>query len=187
MPDRSSTSTEKRAYAPIPRRLLSYGVEVILLFAGVLLLQGLLFLAGLNPLVNALNRGDSFSKALYHLWLSGTVDLPLLLYYSVTLSSPGQATLVMRWFGLRISRPDGGNVSLVRAFLRSLVMLVPFEINHIFLVWFSTAEGVPTQLLAQYIVVFGLIGLYLLAALRSPQKQSIHDRVAGTVVLQRAN
>ncbi|MFZ1754929.1 MAG: RDD family protein [Caldilineaceae bacterium] len=174
-------------YATIRRRILSYCVEVFVLFTGVLVLQGVIFLLGLNPLVNALNRGESFSKAVYHLWLSGTVDFPLLLYYSFTLASPHQATLVMRWFGLRLARTDGAKVTFGQAFLRSLVMLIPFEVNHIFLVWFSTPEGIPTQLAAQYAVVFGLIGLYFLAAYRSPQRQSIHDRTAGTVIVQDTN
>lgn len=174
-------------YAPVRRRVISYCIEVFVLFTAVLVLQGVILVLGLNPLFNALNRGGTFPKALYHLWLSGTVDLPLLLYYSATLASPAQATLVMRRFGLQISQPAGRKVGFAQAFLRSLVMLIPFEINHIFLVWFSTAEGIPTQLLAQYVVVFGLIGLYVLSAVRSPQKQSIHDRVAGTVVLQKAN
>lgn len=174
-------------YATIRRRVLSYCVEVFVLFIGVLVLQGVILLLGLNPLVNALSRGESFSKALYHLWLSGTVDLPLLLYYTFTLSSPRQATLVMRRFGLRVARTDGATVGLGRALLRSLVMLIPFEVNHIFLVWFSTPEGIPTQLAAQYAVVFSLIGLYVLAAFRSPQRQSIHDRIAGTVIVQDKN
>lgn len=175
------------AYAPIHRRVVSYCVEVAVLFAGVLLLQGVIFLLGLNPLVNAVSRGEVFSKVAYHLWLSGTVDLPLLFYYACTLSSPRQATLMMRWLGLRVARTDGSMVGFGRAFLRSLVMLIPFEVNHIFLVWFSTPEGIPTQLVAQYLVVFGLIGAYVLVAIRSPQSQSIHDRIAGTVILQSAN
>ncbi|HRJ45152.1 MAG: RDD family protein [Caldilineaceae bacterium] len=169
--------------ASLRRRIASYTLEIWLLFAGVLLLQGLILLLGLNPLANALAEGEAFSKRLYHLWLAGTVDLPLLLYYSVTLASPRQATLVMRWLNLRTTRTDGSPLRLGHAILRSLVMLIPFEINHIFLVWFSSPEGVPTQLVAQYVIVFGLSGLYILAAGRSPLRQSIHDRIAGTIIV----
>jgi len=74
-------------YASVGRRVLSYCAEVILLFACVLLLQGLLVVLRLNPLVNSVLSGSGLSKGVYHLWLLGTVDLPLVIYYAGTLAS----------------------------------------------------------------------------------------------------
>ena len=81
-----TTAASQRPYASIRRRVLSYGAEVFLLFAGVLLLQGVLFALRLNPLVRGVQSGAGFSKGVYHLWLLGTVDLPLVLYYAGTLA-----------------------------------------------------------------------------------------------------
>ena len=170
-------------YASIPRRVLSYGAEVFLLFAGVLLLQGVLLVLRLNPLVAGVLSGAGLSKGVYHLWLLGTVELPLALYYTGTLASSAQATLMMRWLGLRLEFVEGGRVGHGRALLRTVVMLIPFEVNHFFLVWANTPQGVPTQLALQYAVVGILILIYMVMAALSPQRQSIHDRVAGTVVV----
>ena len=50
----------KRRYASISRRVFSYCAEVFLLFAGLLLLQGLLIVLRLNPLVQkCAERGRS--------------------------------------------------------------------------------------------------------------------------------
>ena len=130
----------RQIYAAIRRRLSSYCAEVFLLFAGVLLLQGILFALGLNPLVRGAQAGTGFSKVAYHLWLLGTVDLPLVVYYTGTLASSGQATLVMRWLGLRLEvvkcasfeqrrGVDGGQICYGQAFLRTVVMLIPFEVS----------------------------------------------------------
>ena len=182
-----ATAASQRPYASIRRRVLSYGAEVFVLFAGVLLFQGVLIALRLNPLVRGVQSGAGFSKGVYHLWLLGTVDLPLVLYYAGTLASSAQATLMMRWLGLRLEVVEGGRIGYGRALLRTAVMLIPFEVNHFFLVWASTPQGVPTRLALQYAVVGTLILLYVVTAALLPRRQSIHDRVAGTVVVSTRN
>ena len=60
---------------------------------------------------------------------------------------------------------------------------IRFEVNHLFLVWASSPEGVPDRLSLQYAVVGILILVYLFTAARSQRRQSVHDWVAGTVVV----
>lgn len=60
-----ATTATQRQYASIRRRILSYGAEVFLLFAGVLVLQGILLALGLNPLVRGVQSGAGFSKGVY--------------------------------------------------------------------------------------------------------------------------
>ena len=57
-----ATAVPQQPYASIRRRVLSYCAEVILLFTGVLLLQGILFALRLNPLVRGLQSGAALSK-----------------------------------------------------------------------------------------------------------------------------
>ena len=173
----------KRRYASISRRVFSYCAEVILLFAGILLLQGLLIVLRLNPLVQSVLSGAGLSKGVYHLWLLGTVDFPLILYYTATLGSSAQATLMMRWLGIRLEPVSEDPVGARRALLRTLVMLIPFEVNHFFMVWANSPEGIPNRLSLQYAVVGSLILAYMVSAALSPRRQSIHDWVAGTVVV----
>ena len=171
-------------YASIGRRVASYVTEVILLFAGVLALQGLLIALRLNPLVQGVLGGAGLSKSAYHLWLLGTVDLPLILYYTGTLGSSARATVVMRWLGLRLEAANGASLGYARALLRTVVMLIPFEVNHFFMVWSSSPAGIPDQLSLQYAIIGILILAFVGAAALSPRRQSIHDRVAGTVVVR---
>ena len=172
-----------RRYASIVRRVFSYVAEVFLLFAALLLLQGLLIGLKLNPLMQSVLSGSGISKGVYHLWLLGTVDLPLILYYTGTLGFSAQATLMMRWLGLRLEPVGGGPVGTRRALLRTVVMLIPFEVNHLFLVWANSPEGMPNQFSLQYAVVGILILAYITTAALSPKSQSIHDLLAGTVVV----
>lgn len=174
-------------YASIRRRVFSYCAEVFLLFAGVLALQGLLIALRLNPMVQGVLNGSGFSKGAYHLWLLGTVNLPLVAYYTGTLASSAQATLMMRWMGLRVETERGDPIGSGRALLRTAVMLIPFEVNHLFLVWASSPEGVPNRLSLQYAVVGILILVYVFTAARSQRRQSVHDWVAGTVVVSTRN
>ena len=94
---------------------------------------------------------------------------------------------MMRWLGLRLEFVEGGRIGYRRALLRTAVMLIPFEVDHFFLVWASTPQGIPTRLALQYAVVGTLILLYVVTAALLPRRQSIHDRVAGTVVVSTRN
>lgn len=181
-----ATAGPHHRYASIGRRVFSYIAEVFLLFAGVLALQGLLIALRLNPLAQGVLSGAGFSRGEYHLWLLGTVDLPLILYYTGTLGSPARATFVMRWLGLRLEAASGESIGYARALLRTVVMLIPFEVNHFFMVWANSPAGIPDRLALQYALVGALILAYVGAAALSPRLQSIHDLVAGTVVVRAA-
>jgi len=89
----------------------------------------------------------------------------------------------MRRFGLRLESVSGKPVGFRRALVRTAVMLIPFEVNHFFLVWANTPEGVPNQLSLQYAVVGTFILAYVFTAAWSQRRQSVHDWVAGTVVV----
>lgn len=178
-----ATACLNHRYASIGTRVFSYVAEVFLLFAGVLLLQGLLIVLRLNPLVQSVLSGSGLSRGVYHMWLLGTIDLPLILYYTGTLGSSAQATLMMRWLGLRLERVGGAAVGFRRALIRTVVMLIPFEVNHVFMVWANSPEGIPNRLSLQYAVVGTMILAYVTASALSPRRQSLHDRVAGTVVV----
>ena len=157
----------KRRYASISRRVFSYCAEVFLLFAGILLLQGLLIVLRLNPLVQSVLSGAGLSKGVYHLWLLGTVDLPLILYYTgnagILCAGDADDALAGVAFGAGERRI---RLASRRALLRTLVMLIPFEVNHFFMVWANSPEGIPNRLSLQYAVVGSLILAYMVAVRR---------------------
>ena len=101
----------------------------------------------------------------------------------LSLGFGAQATLMMRWLGIRLEPVSEDPVGARRALLRTLVMLIPFEVNHFFMVWANSPEGIPNRLSLQYAVVGSLILAYMVSAALSPRRESIHDWVAGTVVV----
>ncbi len=90
---------------------------------------------------------------------------------------------MMRWLGLRLEGLRGRPVGFGRALLRTLLMLIPVEVNHFSKVWTNSPEGIPNRLPLQYAVVGILILAYWVTAALSPKGQRIQDRVAGTVVV----
>lgn len=114
-----------------------------------------------------------------------TVSLPFWLYYSLCESSPKQATIGMRALGLRVTGVEGERIGFGRALLRTVVKLLPFEINHLAMflptpVWNDSSQDFRIGL----VVASALIGLYLATMILSRRKQSVHDLAARTIVVQ---
>jgi uncharacterized RDD family membrane protein YckC len=166
------------------RRLAAYGLDCLLLFAGLLVLQAVLY--PINPIVSMRQRGASFSGTQLHLWVFATATMPFLLYFAAMISSSRQATLGMRWLKLRVGDVTGRRVSFARAILRTAVLLLPFELNHTMMFHAAPPPGETPGVLfwAGISTVWVLIAIYLTAAAGSRWGQSIHDRVAGTRVLR---
>jgi uncharacterized RDD family membrane protein YckC len=168
----------------LSRRLAAYLLDCVLLFACLLVLQALL--TPVNPITAIMTRGETFAAWQLHLWVFATATIPFLLYFATTITSRRQATLAMRWLGLRVVDLGGGRLSLGRAMLRSAILLVPFELNHTVMFHLSPGagrEGGPI-VVAAIAAVWILILLFLGSAIVSPLGQSIHDRVAGTRVIR---
>ena len=181
-----ATAVPQQPYASIRRRILSYCAEVFLLLVGVLLLQGILFALRLNPLVRGVQSGAYSQRGLSSVAAGdGRPAAGSLLRRDAGVVCAGNARDAPAGAaaGTRGRRPHRYG----QAILRSLVMLIPFEVNHTFLAWASTPQGVPTRLALQYAAVGILVFLYIFAAARSQRRQSIHDRVAGTVVVSTRN
>jgi uncharacterized RDD family membrane protein YckC len=117
-----------------------------------------------------------------------TVSLPIWLYFSLYESSPHQATIGMRAMGLQVADLAGERISFGRALLRTVLKLLPFEINHLTMFLPRPIWGDPNPgFRVGFLLVSGLMGLYLVIMFMTRRKQSLHDLVAGTVVLERNN
>ena len=89
----------------------------------------------------------------------------------------------MRWLRLRVEQINGERVTVGRALVRSAVLLLPFEVNHVVMFNLAPQSGPPpTAFYVGIALVWLLIGVYLASIVASPLGQSVHDRVAGTVV-----
>jgi len=170
--------------ADLGRRLIGYAIDCVVLFVGLLALQALL--SPINPILGMLRHGASVSGGQLHLWVVATATVPFLLYFASTVSSRGQATVGMRILRMRVETVDGSRLGFPRALLRSAVLLVPFEANHTLMFHFAppTAAEPSAEFWIGLAAVWVLIALFLVSVLVSPKRQSVHDRVAGTVVIR---
>ena len=170
--------------------LLDLGVAGV---AVVVLLQ--LFL---DPLRQALGPGWMRIGAFYVAYVLLTVSLPIWFYFAGYESSPWQATPAKRWLGVRVSSIDGRPVSFVRAFLRTIVKLLPFEIAHICValpvnpfvdaitgeLTIPALDSMHPVSLAGLLAALLLFGLLLFSAVLHPDGRAAHDLAAGTFVVR---
>jgi uncharacterized RDD family membrane protein YckC len=106
------------------RRAGAYLLDVLVLAAVLLPVQGLIWILGLNPLA-----GDPRPWPL-HLWVFAGVSLPSLLYFAAAVAVWGR-TLGQRLLRLRVLRADGeGRPGFGPALLRAAVLLAPWELIH---------------------------------------------------------
>jgi uncharacterized RDD family membrane protein YckC len=169
-------------YASTLARAGAYGIDMLIGMAGVGVTQALLY--KLNPLVPLVKAAQPVPPGSLHLWVFATVSIPLILFYALTLSSGAQATPGMRLMGIHIAMAGGELVPLSSALLRSVVMLVPFELNHVIMFHlFPSRERMPWIVWAGPTVVFILIAIWVLPLIAGARHQGVHDHAAGTVVL----
>lgn len=168
------------------QRVLAYMGDGFILYCLILVVQGGIWAAGLNPIVNLMEQGETPAGWQLHLWVFLVVSLPLWGYYTLTQSSAHQATWAMRWFKLQTISLTRQRVTVGQAFLRSVVMLLPFELNHTAL--FGTIPDPAGYLtMALIALTWVLIGGNLGAALLTEKQQTIHDWVAGTTIVMKTD
>jgi len=171
------TAIEK-APTSIWRRILAYLVDYVLLFSVLVPLQGILYLVGRGFPYRLLRTG-----AQIELWVFLSISLPVWLYFALAESSSRQATLGKRLLGLRVTNLHGDRIGFGRAILRTIIKLIPWELTHLSLMlpipmWWDPQP----RLRAGIVVVYAVIGIYLLAMFLNERRQSIHDLIAQTIV-----
>ena len=172
----------EKSYAGVIRRLGAYAVDAVLLFVTFGLLLGSAF-----SFVFYLTVGFEWMQNGWLFWayVFTVVSLPLWLYYSLFESGVRKATIGMRLLGLRVTGLNGERISFGRALLRTVVKLIPFEFNHavMFLPVPMASEPNPA-FRPGFILVGVLMIVYLASVILTRRKQSIHDLVAGMLVVR---
>lgn len=168
----------RAAVGPVLRRLVAYGIDVLLLAA---LLIPLAF--GAQAILGY--RAETGLDV----WLASLalISVPTWAYFIVSDASPAGATVGKRVLGLRAVRADGSRLGVGSALGRTAAKLMPWELTHLTMFALApelgTFSGVQLALLS---AVYALLALYLLVALRSGGQRSVHDLLAGSAVLPRA-
>lgn len=172
--------------AAIARRSAAYGTDCLLLFCGLVVVQGLLALLGLHPLYTPPGGDAPPTGGPLHQWVFSTATVPFLIYFALRFRSASGATVGMRRFDLEVVRTTGERVGSGRAVVRSAILLVPFELNHVILFHVVPRDDLPSIWSTMgFVGVLLSIGLYLGSIAFTRRGRSIHDLVAGTIVRRR--
>jgi uncharacterized RDD family membrane protein YckC len=172
--------TNDSRYAGLDRRLGAYAIDVLMLYAVLGGLQYALFLLLGGFPFNRLTTGPRLE-----FWVLLTISLPTWLYFTLSESSNRQATLGKRLFRLRVTDLHQERISRLRAFFRTLLKLLPWELTHLSLLLPTPIMTDPNpQPRLGLILVYLLLGLYMLSMIFTPRKRSLHDLLVGTLVLQ---
>jgi len=165
-------------FAGLDRRLAAYAIDVTLIAV---------ILVGVQFILSRLFGGFPFNLLTtglrIEIWVFLTISLPTWIYFAWSESSERQATLGKRLLKLRVTDTHQEPISFQRAFIRTLIKLIPWELTHVVL-FFPTpiwTDPNPSPRLGLFLV-YPLLVLYMLSMIFTPRKRSIHDLIVGTLV-----
>ncbi len=117
--------------------------------------------------------------------------LPILLYFALFECFPWQATWGKRKMGLLVTTTHGKRLSLARSLLRSLLKFVPWELTHACLWripgWPLAPKVFPPLIVIGLVLVWVIVGVYVLSLFISKTHQTLYDLLARTCVVKSAS
>jgi len=128
---------------------------------------------------------DSLNMQLY---VSLSISLPVWIYFSYFDSILSKGTIGKRLLGLHLSDINNNSISFPKAFLRTVLKLLPWEIAHVGVIF-------PTPLyyeqngdvrLLSYVGI-SLFVIYVISVIINVKNQSLYDIVLNTCVSQQNN
>ncbi|MBN2388938.1 MAG: RDD family protein [Anaerolineales bacterium] len=169
----------ERTSPSIGRRIAAYLLDYFLLSVVLISLQGVIFLVGQGFPYNLLHTGPQIE-----LWVVLSISLPVWLYFALGECSSHKATPGKRLFRLQVTNLRGARIGFGRAIIRTVIKLIPWELTHLTLMlpvplWWDSSPGLRSGIL----IVYVLIGIYILTMFLNKRRQSVHDLIAQTIVV----
>ena len=156
------------------RRAAAYALDVALLAAILIPIAfGLQLVLGYRPTTGI------------GVWLASlaTISVPTWTYFTLSDASIRGATLGKRSLGLRAAFIDGRRITIGPAVVRTAIKLIPWELAHFALFGLSVELGTFSGLQIGVLwLVYALLAVYIVVAVRNAGERSVHDLVAGTAV-----
>jgi uncharacterized RDD family membrane protein YckC len=113
--------------------------------------------------------------------------LPVILYFTLQDSSPNQATWGKRKTGLLVVTGGGERLTFGRAFIRSFLKFLPWQIAHTFLFhwqgWPLTPAEPTLLVLVGFALVYLLVAVYIVSALISKKHRTLYDWAVSSYVV----
>jgi uncharacterized RDD family membrane protein YckC len=117
-----------------------------------------------------------------------TLVLPVILYFTLQESSSRTATWGKRQFGLLVVNENGERLTFGRAFIRSFLKFLPWQIAHTSLFHWEGWPFAPAEPTVMVLVGFGLayllVGIYIVSAQVSKKHRTPYDWAAGSFVIK---
>ncbi len=115
----------------------------------------------------------------------GLVVLPVWAYLTVTEAGVRQSSWGKRRVGpLRVTAADGGRPGWWRVGARNAVKLLPWQLAHIAVARLILGVDDPVTIGVTYALSLLIPVASIAIACRDPQRRALHDRMAGTRVVQ---
>lgn len=182
----ANTHTQAARLRP---RLLAFALDYLLIAAYATALAAVTFVAAASPLrriLAVLLATPASRDAVAFV----TIVLPVILYFALQEGSARQGTWGKRKLGLRVTGLDGGQLPLIRAFVRALVKFLPWQLAHTCLFhypgWPLAPAAPPAWVTAGFALVWLLVITYLALLGFSKSHRTPYDRLAGSEVLMKA-
>lgn len=170
----------KQSYASLWQRILAFGLDYMI----IAVYLALLVFAGTSINAARLDRRLLGNPVTGQSVGFLTVTMPVTLYFGLMESSAWQATWGKRIRRLKVVDGNNSRLSRGRAFGRTALKFVPWELAHGY-IWqasFSPQGPSPTVAIG-FTVVWLLIGANAISTWLSPGRQALYDRLAGTFVV----
>lgn len=162
----------------IGTRIIAFFWDYLIILGYLLVLFGVSFFA--QPLLIPLFRASALSAEITGFLL---ITLPVYLYFAISEGSKLHATWGKRKMGIVVVGVQGQSIGLGHSLFRSALKFIPWELAH-FTVWHIVLPSeYPDYLIYLLLItVYGLVFIYLISPLKSKNKQTVYDFIAGTVV-----
>ncbi|HEV2582706.1 MAG TPA: RDD family protein [Ktedonobacteraceae bacterium] len=175
------------AFAALRLRLLAFLLDYIWIagYIGVLIVASISL--GFSPLRAAFLKlfADPNSSEITAFLL---LVLPVVLYFALFECSHWQATWGKQKMGLLVTTNYRKRPGLARSLFRSLLKFLPWELTHACLWripgWPLAPKAAPSIIVAGLILVWVIVGMYVMSLLISKTHQTLYDLLAGTRVVK---
>lgn len=171
-----------RVYAGFSARTAAFVLDYVLILGYLL---GITLLLLLLNLVFGANQWLFANRIRAQFVAFLLVTLPITLYFAISESSARRGTWGKQRLSLRVVNQNGDRIHFPRAFGRTVLKFIPWEISHT-LIWqisfFPEADAVWINY--GFVLVYGLIGLNILSLLMTRQHQTLYDLIVRTYVIR---
>jgi len=112
------------------------------------------------------------------------ITLPVILYFALPEASPRQATWGKALSGLMVTDLAHMRLSPLRSICRTVLKFIPWELAHLCIWQVSFAREPSSPIYAiGFAIVWLIVGANVVSLLVSPTRQTLYDRLAGTLVV----